>query len=131
MYPHLPQTWNHIVSIYAILDIAMSSPHLIHRIASINLKFLSCAQNVSVKKGMIGQHCIACGHSNQIDMRHKVTTFIIKNPPVEESSVATTPGKKGKKAKGASATQTNGDASPEVGNGDNNMTPVGTQAVIR
>ena len=61
-----------------------------------------------------------------VDMRHKVTTFIIKNPPTEESSstAATTPGKKGKRQKGGSA-HTNGDASPEVGNGDSkDLTPV-------
>jgi len=33
------------------------------------------------KKGMIRQTCKACGHQSQLDMRHKLTTFILKNPP--------------------------------------------------
>jgi len=80
---------------------------------------------VATKKGTIGQRCIACGHSNQVDLRHKVTTYIIKNPPVEESgSSAATPGKKTKRDKKAGSS-TNGDVSPEVGNGDsNNMPPM-------
>lgn len=57
-----------------------------------------------------------------------MTTFIIKKPPVEESSItsASAPSKKGKQAK-AGSTNTNGDVSPEVGNGDNsNLPPVST-----
>ncbi|XP_011674971.1 eukaryotic translation initiation factor 5-like [Strongylocentrotus purpuratus] len=34
-----------------------------------------------VKKGNIGQRCIACGHVGIVDLRHKLSTFIIKNPP--------------------------------------------------
>jgi len=34
-----------------------------------------------VKKNSITQRCIACGHVCSIDMRHKLTTFIVKNPP--------------------------------------------------
>ena len=30
---------------------------------------------------MIVQSCIACGHAANVDMRHKLTTFILKNPP--------------------------------------------------
>jgi len=33
------------------------------------------------KKGSIKQTCRACGHQIQVDMRHKLTTFILKNPP--------------------------------------------------
>jgi len=33
------------------------------------------------KKGMITSSCKACGHSFTLDMRHKLTTFIVKNPP--------------------------------------------------
>lgn len=33
------------------------------------------------KKGIIKQTCKACGHQTQLDMRHKLTTFILKNPP--------------------------------------------------
>ncbi|XP_038075868.1 eukaryotic translation initiation factor 5-like [Patiria miniata] len=37
--------------------------------------------NLIVKRSTIGQHCVACGHQGMIDMRHKLTTFITKNPP--------------------------------------------------
>lgn len=33
------------------------------------------------KKGIIKQTCKACGHQTQLDMRHKLTTYILKNPP--------------------------------------------------
>ena len=32
-------------------------------------------------QGIIISTCKACGHSFQLDMRHKLTTFILKNPP--------------------------------------------------
>merc|ERR1712226_1234042 len=36
---------------------------------------------VYAKKGIITASCKACGHSFTLDMRHKLTTFIVKNPP--------------------------------------------------
>jgi len=36
---------------------------------------------LKVKKNMIGASCKACGHQYVLDMRHKLTTFIVKNPP--------------------------------------------------
>merc|ERR1712228_869636 len=36
---------------------------------------------VLAKKGIITASCKACGHSFTVDMRHKLTTFMIKNPP--------------------------------------------------
>ena len=36
---------------------------------------------VYTKKGIITASCRACGHSFTLDMRHKLTTFIVKNPP--------------------------------------------------
>ena len=36
---------------------------------------------MSQKKQTIGQRCIACGYNGMVDMRHKLTPFILKNPP--------------------------------------------------
>lgn len=34
-----------------------------------------------VKKGTIGLICKACGHQGMADLRHKLCTYMIKNPP--------------------------------------------------
>merc|ERR1719347_2214374 len=53
-------------------------------------KFVLCEQCenpetvLKVKKNMIGASCRACGHIFTLDMRHKLTTFIIKNPPEKD-----------------------------------------------
>jgi translation initiation factor 5 len=52
-----------------------------------------------VKKGTISQRCIACGHTGNVDMRHKLTTFILKNPPEQQDMQTTTPSKGSKKGK--------------------------------
>ena len=41
---------------------------------------------LKVKKNMIGASCKACGHIFTLDMRHKLTTFIVKNPPERDIS---------------------------------------------
>lgn len=53
-------------------------------------KFVLCEQCenpetvLKVKKNLIGASCRACGHIFTLDMRHKLTTFIIKNPPEKD-----------------------------------------------
>lgn len=47
------------------------------------------------KDGMILRDCKACGARSDVDMRHKLTTFIVKNPPPKK--------KKGSKSQGQSA----------------------------
>ena len=68
-------------------------------------KFVLCPEchnpetclTVSQKKQTIGQRCIACGYNGMVDMRHKLTPFILKNPP--DMDPAATPTKATKKEK--------------------------------
>nr|CAG4645512.1 EOG090X05QT [Lynceus sp. MCZ IZ 141354] len=58
---------------------------------------------VNARKGTIGQSCKACGHLGQLDMRHKLTTFILKNPPEVNPAAqgaSLTEGKKARRKKG-------------------------------
>lgn len=84
-------------------------------------KFVLCAEcenpetnlNVHQKKQMISQQCTACGYNSNVDMRHKLTTFILKNPPgVKPSAVGsslTTPKEKGKTKRRSEKGKKNGD----------------------
>lgn len=69
-------------------------------------KFVLCEQCnnpetvLKVKKNMIGASCKACGHIFTLDMRHKLTTFIVKNPPekdIDDQGVSLTKKKDRKK----------------------------------
>ena len=55
---------------------------------------------VYVKKGIITASCKACGHSFTLDMRHKLTTYIIRNPPEQSLNTQGTSltGKKDKRS---------------------------------
>jgi len=53
---------------------------------------------VSIKKQMITARCNPCGHVSTVDMRHKLTTFILKNPP-DQDMQTTTPSKSKKNKK--------------------------------
>lgn len=74
---------------------------------------------VSVKKGTISQGCKACGHHGNLEVHHKLNTFIIKNPPnlnpaVQGSSL--TEGKRSKRSKKGcdDSISGNGDAETSV-----------------
>ncbi|ESO00648.1 hypothetical protein HELRODRAFT_185763 [Helobdella robusta] len=97
-------------------------------------KFVLCPEcdnpetNLTVyqKKQQILQNCIACGHQAIVDMRHKLTTFILKNPPEQETQNATeTPGKKDKKdksgSKSKSKSSTKGKETNDNGNGNGDV----------
>lgn len=68
---------------------------------------------ILVKGDIIVRDCKACGKRTDVDMRHKLTTFIVKNPPAKTK-------KGGKKGKGAHADAGEGRGSPhaEEENGD-------------
>jgi len=58
---------------------------------------------VLVRKGIINSSCKACGHHFVVDMRHKLSTFILRNPPEQDlnnKGTSLTEAKKGKDKKG-------------------------------
>ncbi|XP_033627197.1 eukaryotic translation initiation factor 5-like [Asterias rubens] len=65
--------------------------------------------NLIVKKGSIGQHCVACGHQGMVDMRHKLTTYITKNPPEHDPTAIGSSKTERKTRKRESTNNQNGD----------------------
>lgn len=63
---------------------------------------------VHQKKQTISQQCMACGFVFNIDMRHKLTTFILKNPPDQKQVVGSslTSAKEKKKSVSSSSVAT-------------------------
>uniref|UniRef100_A0A8D3DA76 Eukaryotic translation initiation factor 5 n=1 Tax=Scophthalmus maximus TaxID=52904 RepID=A0A8D3DA76_SCOMX len=80
-------------------------------------KFVLCTEcdnpetdlNVNPKKQTIGTSCKACGNRGMLDTRHKLCTFILKNPP----------GEKCKEKKNRKKDKENGSGSGEAGNDEN------------
>ena len=61
----------------------------------------------SGKREKIYRDCKACGHRQDVDMTHKLTTFILKNPPANARKAT------GKKTKAEKAAAKNGSSSPK------------------
>ncbi|CAG03779.1 unnamed protein product, partial [Tetraodon nigroviridis] len=89
-------------------------------------KFVLCAEcdnpetdlHVNPKKQTIGTSCKACGYRGMLDTRHKLCTFILKNPP-ESTDSGSASVKKDKEKKNRKKDKENGSGSGEAGNHDN------------
>lgn len=55
--------------------------------------------HVNKRAGTVGTTCKACGCQGQLDVAHRLTQYIVKNPPDAEPSSVKTKAKKGKKSK--------------------------------
>ncbi|XP_047201890.1 eukaryotic translation initiation factor 5 [Girardinichthys multiradiatus] len=89
-------------------------------------KFVLCPEcdnpetdlHVNPKKQTIGNSCKACGYRGMLDTRHKLCTFILKNPP-ESTDSGSASVKKEKEKKNRKKDKENGSGSGEAGNQDN------------
>lgn len=69
-----------------------------------------------VKRNQIHQSCKACGHANMIPLKHKLTTFIVKNPPpIDEADSAAGSKRKSKKSREGGGGSPSNDNENEVG----------------
>ncbi|CAH8491088.1 unnamed protein product [Schistosoma mattheei] len=72
--------------------------------------------HVNKRGGTVATTCKACGSQGQLDVTHRLTQYIVKNPPEPEATPAKSKQKKGKKTKGENEDDDN-EANP---NGDEN-----------
>ncbi|XP_055331928.1 uncharacterized protein LOC129583909 [Paramacrobiotus metropolitanus] len=88
-----------------IVNGAHEAPRLQEMLDGFIKKFVLCQScnnpetvlQVYPKKNTIKQNCAACGYSCMVDMKHKLTTYILKNPPAEVGEYGESKGKgKGK-----------------------------------
>ncbi|CAB1335305.1 unnamed protein product [Coregonus sp. 'balchen'] len=83
-------------------------------------KFVLCPEcdnpetdlHINPKKQTIGNSCKACGYRGMLDTRHKLCTFILKNPPENEPGSV----KEKKEKKNRKKDKENGSGSGEAGN---------------
>lgn len=66
------------------------------------------------KQDMIYRDCKACGHRQDVDMRHKLTTFILRNPP-ENKKKSKKGSKSGASKDGATSPKAEGGAEEDDG----------------
>lgn len=90
-------------------------------------KFVLCPEcdnpetdlHVNPKKQTIGNSCKACGYRGMLDTRHKLCTFILKNPPEKvECAYGSASVKKEKDKKNRKKDKENGSGSGEAGDDD-------------
>ncbi|XP_037342806.1 eukaryotic translation initiation factor 5 [Pungitius pungitius] len=89
-------------------------------------KFVLCPEcdnpetdlDVKPKKQTIGNSCKACGYRGMLDTRHKLCTFILKNPP-ESTEGGSASVKKEKEKKNRKKDKENGSGSGEAGSQEN------------
>lgn len=82
-------------------------------------KFVLCQEcdnpetNMVVRRDAIGLVCIACGYQSIVDLRHKLCTYIVRNPPQKDKKVkkAEKPTKNGKGHSSEEETNNNEDES--------------------
>ncbi|KAM3176387.1 hypothetical protein ACTXT7_006597 [Hymenolepis weldensis] len=88
-------------------------------------KFVLCSNcgnpettlHVKPRAATVTTTCAACGHRDQLDPRHRLTQFIIKNPPEEDGTTSDKKTKKSGATNGGSE-QANGDVDDQNGTGN-------------
>jgi translation initiation factor 2 beta subunit (eIF-2beta)/eIF-5 len=76
----------------SIVNGAHDSKKLCELLEAFIKKYVQCYScgnpetTVKIKKEFIYLKCKACGYVSDVDMRHKVNTFILKNPPENKMS---------------------------------------------
>ncbi|CAL8273973.1 unnamed protein product [Merluccius merluccius] len=89
-------------------------------------KFVLCPEcdnpetdlHVNPKKQTIGNSCKACGYRGMLDTRHKLCTFILKNPPEGSATVKRRNRKKDKENGGGEAGKNDDIDAPEAVDGE-------------
>lgn len=62
-------------------DLSPQNAQMFHEYETLTVQVYILLQTVHAKKQTISQRCIACGYTGNIPLTHKVTTYILKNPP--------------------------------------------------
>ncbi|THD23514.1 Eukaryotic translation initiation factor 5 [Fasciola hepatica] len=76
--------------------------------------------HVSKKLGTVGTTCKACGSQGQLDVTHRLTQYIVKNPPEPDVTTTKAKSKKGKKSKNGTERNSDEDHDASAAGGDEN-----------